>query len=441
MEQDIKINVIDSIMGSGKTSYVINKMNTDTNPKYIYVTPTLSEVARVKEACPKLDFKEPESEEHGTKYYNFKILVRNGENIVTTHALFTLLTTEILDDLKAQGYTLVIDEALTTVSMYDKLSQSDLDYLLRVEAVICDPITYRLSWNNAIDIHAKYRGRFDLVKRLCDNGNLIHFRETTLLWEFPITFLKVFKEVWALTYLFRGSTMHSYLHAENIGIQMYSLEGNPQQPNLVPYSESNEAEIKAKLRSLITIYEGKVNDIGVKQGNGNPLCKAWFRKADDTLLDTLKKGISNFFKNISDSESEDRAWTTFKDYRMRLSDKGYAKGFIANNTKATNQFMNRSAVAYVQNTFYHPIISGYFISRGVKTYEELFALCEMIQFIWRFQIRQMKPIHVFIPSQRMRELFKLWLESESVAELFEGINTRFRKGGKKGLALLDLAVA
>jgi hypothetical protein len=41
--------------------------------------------------------------------------------------------------------------------------------------------------------------------------------------------------------------------------------------------------------------------------------------------------------------------------------------------------------------------------------EEQFALIEMIQYLYRSAIRERKPINVYIPSLRMRELLKSWL--------------------------------
>lgn len=437
-ENQVTINVIDSIMGSGKTSYFINRMNSNPKGKYIYVTPTLSEVARIQEACQSLDFKEPEAKVHGGKYYNFMTLVKFGENIVTTHALFNLISQEILATLKAQGYTLVIDEALNCVEMYTDITKNDLDLLLSTGAVMPCPKTHRLLWNNAVDDKfATYKGKFEHVRRLCENGNLIYYRNATLLWEFPVEFLKAFEELWALTYLFRGSTMHSYLQAEGIKIKMFSVSGNPREAELIKYTDTDEREIKARLRPLINLYEGKGNDIGTKKNRGNPLCSNWFKNATDEDLGTLKKGIYSFFRSC-DTNAEDNAWTSFKSFKNKLSGHGYAKGFIPNNTKATNAFQDKKSVAYVQNTFYHPIVSGYFKEKGVKTYEELHSLSEMVQFIWRSQIRSWEPIALYIPSERMRGLFKIWLESNSVEELFNSINQTFRLGGKQGLDQLEV---
>ena len=42
-----KITVIDSVMGSGKSSYAIQYINSHQNENILYVTPLLSEIDRV----------------------------------------------------------------------------------------------------------------------------------------------------------------------------------------------------------------------------------------------------------------------------------------------------------------------------------------------------------------------------------------------------------
>ena len=44
--------------------------------------------------------------------------------------------------------------------------------------------------------------------------------------------------------------------------------------------------------------------------------------------------------------------------------------------------------------------------------QTLYALSEMVQFIWRSRIREGKEIVLYIPSKRMRELLKEWLEDK-----------------------------
>ena len=53
MESDnVKVKIVDSICGSGKTSAIINMINEDkSDMKYIYITPFLTEVKRIKDKC------------------------------------------------------------------------------------------------------------------------------------------------------------------------------------------------------------------------------------------------------------------------------------------------------------------------------------------------------------------------------------------------------
>ena len=53
----ITINVVDAIMGSGKTSAAINYINgLDEDTRVIYITPYLNEVIRIKEECSEKKF-------------------------------------------------------------------------------------------------------------------------------------------------------------------------------------------------------------------------------------------------------------------------------------------------------------------------------------------------------------------------------------------------
>ena len=431
------VNVIDAIMGSGKTTWMVDKINKDKNPKYIMVTPTLSEVARIKEDCPNAHFKEPETKQHTKKYYSLRALVKDGENIVTTHALFKYMTQDILADIKGQKYTLVIDEALACVEIYDEISPKDLSLLFNNNLVYVEPETYRLRWNTKE--HGNYKGKFSEVKRRCDNGNLVYFKEKTMLWEFPVEFLNAFKDIWILTYMFKGHAMANYLKAEGTKDVMHSLrgvssKGNP--PELIKYQDNDEQAIKEIIRDNVVLYEGKLNDIGKSlNGRHNPFSKGWFDKASPSVIKTVKNNLSNYFTNHLKAKSEDIIWTNFgsmkkkgKGVRGKLQGKGYSKGFISNNTKATNNYIDKSAVAYMQNTFYHPTVKNYFTDRNVVVHDDLYSLSEMVQLIWRSRIRKNEKIFVYIPSSRMRYLFKAWLVSNNAQELAEEISANKQDG-------------
>lgn len=421
--RSVGITVIDSMMGTGKSTWIIDHMNEtyaqvfDDDfqgdlPKYVVVVPSLSEVDRFTAACPALNFRDPEPIE-GRKLYGLETLLKEGANIVTTHALFTMITPETTRLFKEQGYTLVIDEVLTTVDMFAGLSKKDRDALFNSGYVWVEPETKKLRWNDRD--HGDYQGRFDDIRKLCQIGSLVYYRESVLIWEFPSEFLEAFEDVWVLTYMFEGSPMSAYLRAERFHYMLMAVEDG----ELIPLDEVDEEEQKAQLRELITIYEGPMNDIGKSTGKANPLSSSWFKRATPEVMNRLKGSTENFFKKVASTPAADNMWTVYKPQVSKLKGARYAKQWVANNAKATNDFIDKQSLAYLCNIFHLPMIREYFEDRGIDVHEDLYALSEMIQWIWRSQIRRGDPITVFIPSDRMRGLLMTWLNSTNTIQLMK----------------------
>lgn len=425
----MSVTVIDSIMGSGKTTWMVEHINRqhledvakEFSPelpqeqhRYLYVTPSLDEVDRITEACPDLDFRNPEPIE-GRKYFHLDRLVGEGRNICTTHSLFRMLTQATYAKLKQQGYTLVIDEVLNCVELFTALSKKDKEHLFSNQMVIVDEGSKRVRWNE--DRYHDYTGRFDDIKELTRNGNLALHGGTMLIWEFPTEFLKCFDQVSILTYLFHGSAMASYLTADGIGCQMMAI----QEERLVRWEDVDETSIKEKLRGLITVYEGPGNNIGSPVAKGNPLSSGWYDRATPLELSQLRSSTEHFFKSIAQTPSKLNSWTTFKKVKTQLAGVRYKRGFLPNNLRATNKHIEKRSLAYLCNIFNLPPIRSYFTDRGVTVYDDLFALSEMLQWLWRGQIRRYDPIAVYIPSQRMRNLLMIWLESNTVEDLFRRV--------------------
>ena len=152
-----------------------------------------------------------------------------------------------------------------------------------------------------------------------------------------------------------------------------------------------------------------MNKIGDANGLRNPLSSTWYAKASPEDLKRLKSSTETFFSRVAKSPSKFNGWTAFSKVKTKLAGKGYTKGWIANNAKGTNEYVDKRAMAYLCNWFYHPVIKGYFHERGIAVDEETYALSAMIQWIWRSQIRRGDPVHLFIPSERMRGLLRAWL--------------------------------
>ena len=78
----MEINVVDVIMGGGKTSAAKEYIrNAPDDQKFMYVTPYLDEVGDLIKQCPNKHFQQPRQyHEKMSKIVDLKRLLNNGEN-------------------------------------------------------------------------------------------------------------------------------------------------------------------------------------------------------------------------------------------------------------------------------------------------------------------------------------------------------------------------
>ena len=113
---ECKFYVIDSVMGSGKTSSAINYINSmPSDDHFIYVAPYLSEVDRIYNSCSSKDVQKPFYRE-GRKLNGLYDLLAEGKNVVTTHQLFSRLGDHGIELIKSFGYICFIDETLDCIN-------------------------------------------------------------------------------------------------------------------------------------------------------------------------------------------------------------------------------------------------------------------------------------------------------------------------------------
>lgn len=72
----------------------------------------------------------------------------------------------------------------------------------------------------------------------------------------------------------------------------------------------------------------KINSIG---DDDFALSAKWFRNATDKQIKLLSNNNTNYFKNICKTKSHESLWTTFDEYKNKVSGKGFRKGFISLN--------------------------------------------------------------------------------------------------------------
>jgi len=409
----MEINIVDAIMGSGKTAAAINYINSsDDNKRFIYITPYIDEVNRIIKHCSSKKFKQPEKyNEKAPKIISLKDLLNKGTNIATTHSLFHLFDDEIIDLCYSQGYTLIMDEVTEVIEQYF-IEKTDLDLLLENLVTIND--NNLLKWR---EDQQDYTGdKFIQEKRLCDMDCLALYGNSVMLWMFPVKIFRAFRESYILTYMFQAQMQKYYYDFYGLKYKYLYVTGNSL--DTYQFTESIQTYVhKYDYRKLITIYDDeKLNMIGDLDYS---LSKGWYeRNRNNVLMKQLRNNALNFFNNKltvfngeswEKSKSENNLWTTFKDYKVIVSGKGYAKGFLPSNMRSTNEYRNRSTIAYLVNKYFNPLIKNFFEKNGINVYEDDYALSEMLQWIWRSAIRDGKHITVYIPSKRMRNLLTKWI--------------------------------
>lgn len=417
----MKVTVFDAMMGSGKTTKMINIMHkSDPRSRLMYITPLLSECHRIAGTLYDKDdpyqrplvsmegdneleyhydwdnclanrrFQHPSNIKGKTKLESIDYLIESGCNIVSTHSLFTNFTPEIINKIKEQNYILFLDEVISVYEIAAEYTPNEIKDLLKSNILSMGEDQITLKFNRE-KFEFTENTKYKELANLCDLNQLLLVDGKVVIWEFPIPILAAFKEVYISTYMFGSSQMGAFLKANDVDITIEKFGLKP-----------------SSFAPLIDIVEDrKMNVSGIGYYS---LSKSSTLKGGDN--EDLRKSLNTFFVSRNKTKKEDRLWTSFKDSRKFLSAGNYTNSWLAYNTKSTNDYGQTWAVAYMLNLFLNPMVKKILSHRGVEIVDAEYALSEMVQFIWRSRIRNNEPIKLFIPSERMRNLLKQWLNDE-----------------------------
>lgn len=395
------ITVVDARMGRGKSSAAIRYMNRYKGAKrFLYITPYLNEVDRICEQC---DFDQSDSD-YMSKSAELKTHIRHGKNVAATHSLFYLMDEEALELVRANHYSLIIDESIQVI---ERLNVTDKDFALIISQLADVGENGVVRWKDK-----EYDGRFCDYKELADAGSL-RMIDSALLNVMNPDMLRSFDEVFMLTYLFDGQYQKAYL--DFFGFD-YRIIGVELDEDGYRFSNAPDSPPPLDYRNLIHIVETPAMN---KVGDGKfALSKNWFtrRGYDHPDIRALRNNLKKFFQGVPGGNHDSRLWTSFKDARDKLTDRRtgrFRNNFLQVSARATNEFRNRTDIAYMANRFVDPNLLKFFSERDIEINSDHFALSEMLQWIWRSAIRDNKPINLYIPSSRMRELLIDWMNNTS----------------------------
>ena len=430
---DNRIKVVDSYMGSGKTSYAIQTMNRYTSDtKVIYITPYLDEVSRIATSCPNMNFEYPDAKRgKGSKLADLIQLVTKGKNIVSTHALFSNISDELINVLRANNYVLFLDEVFNTVEKFsisdsydrdedDAITKQDIDTLLS-KGILRTESDYRVKWNDESVLLSCYTK----IKNLADRDLLYLVNGSLLMWSFPVEVFRqgIFSEIYILTHRFESQIQAYYYKYFELEYVKYCVYRDGVEYLLTQDAcEDRELQWKLSIKDKIHIVDNvklnKVGDVYYDSRNHeykSGLSKTWYENHQD-VIPIIRDNLTNYFVNVAKSRSSDRLWTCFKENVKNISSKNVSKKYwLAINARATNDYIDRTALAYLVNRYIDTFYDDFFEKKGISINQDEYALSEMLQWIFRSAVREEKDIQLYIPSQRMRTLLINYLKGDSIA--------------------------
>lgn len=397
-----KVTVIDSVMGAGKSSWAIQYMNDAKNAfeRFIYVTPINTEVDRIKEACPDRNFRSTNLDKYnGRKMHVVKEWLQDRANICTTHSLFRAADAEFLAYVRENNYTLILDEAMTVIELSD-VKAKDIETLLDAKNIEFD------SDGRVIWLKDDYDGRFVDIKAYAKAGTLYHLSGKMFIKAFPAEAFNAFSKIYCLTYLFEAQQQRCYFDLHGIEYELKAISKSSDGTYEI-VDHDIRLEGRDVLHSLIDIYDGPLNEVGRHE---KAMSVSWFQRS--TTIDqrrTLQRATRNYLMNIQRARVADALWTTKKGaFKVR----DYDSAFAPINCRGTNEYANTWALAYAFNRFANPEEKMFFGKYGIEVNQDLLAVSDLLQWVWRSRIRNGQPIKLYLPSSRMRSLLLAWSRYE-----------------------------
>ena len=268
------VNVVDSIMGSGKTSAAINYINNSPEDvKIIYITPYIKEIERIINKCQNKKFEQPRKyTEHTPKIVHLKDLLNKGKNIATTHALFHHFDDEVIDFANKEMHERTGE---TTYHEFGILSpQLNIDRILFADLhtdtrkLICNPLIQFYAFNQ-------------YMKLVFDAENVHQPWSHNYPWNKTNDFDKVFRQSNSM------STLNDCLNS----FSNWLMELNDKEVHrhrFSPFNLTNQS---------IAFVLGNSNDIVIKRGKFLYRDWAWFdnelnrqsTKRDTQISESLSK--------------------------------------------------------------------------------------------------------------------------------------------------------
>ena len=425
------VEILDSIMSSGKTTAIIDWMDKNPQEKYIYVSPNLSEVVDRIPNSSKLDFISPSVDEfNSTKLEHLNSLLLEGKHICCTHKLYLSMNNFSMDLIASRGYTGILDEEIDVTQSYKGYSFKDVQWLMKEGYIKQNESDGSVDWIKDDELLNSSDHRYFYCKNLCDKKalyltrfdiNSVKAKSVMMVTQIPVRLLECAKRVIVLSYLFKGSILDCFLKLKGFEIKDFTdVTVEYKRPSyfkdlitVVPPEDLKNFNLtsywwehKSTEKDGISKVQNYILRNARKYSNGDNRLVCW------TIPKDRAKGVSTASKTaklvnpvgyvfskekIEDENNEDKTKTV------------KTPCWLAQNTRATNNFAHKTVMIHCYNRYPLQDIASYLEDYNCKLDDDVFALSELLQWAYRGCVRKNQKMTLCIGSKRMYDLFQNWI--------------------------------
>lgn len=419
-----RVEVLDSIMGSGKTTEIFKWIDANPDVSYIYVSPMLTEVdtdGRIHQEVNNVKFHSPSIDSADTKTEDMNNLLLEGKSIACTHSLYLAMNNYSMDLIKRGNYCVIFDEEINVMSDFKGYSVEDILWLEQEGYITRDKSDGSVIWNKEDDLLDSNKHSYSFFKNLCDKKSLYITRfdknsppdkKVMMISQVPVRLLECANRVVAITYMFKGSVLDSFLKLKGF--------------ETVPFTEVQVINLKpSHYKDLITLVPPDEKTKGMALSSS-----WWFSKATGDDVQSVRNYILRNARKYAGTP-EKLSFTLPKERTKDLNKGSKTKtvnpiGFVyhknedgekvhnwlAAQTRATNKYSNKTTMIHCYNRYPLLTVSSYLQDYKQPLDQDVFALSEILQWSFRGCLRNNEPMVLCCASQRMYNLVSKWLNDE-----------------------------
>lgn len=445
----MKVNVIDAVMGTGKSTWISLSIKANPEQRYIVILPLLSELARYEEIL---------KGEKGlvclldgdNKKERFDSALDGARIIITTHALFeNNLDATSFQLIKEGNWHLVMDEV---IKAFEPASIKDVDIVglekyLAVKPIqitpyleLLLPVEYFTEANGKpenINTWPKHKIFQNKLLR-CDTFGVSKSKDAVssfYTYWLKEDRLRSFDEVTILTYPFKDTDLDYWFQIKGVDVDHLKLSkgsatGSLSDFCLVPH----DGEYSGKdFKHLVEFLEpavkwGKMHHgDGVSHFSSTDMAKTFLPNANDKRAHGKRTEVTNTLRGIFRNKTKYKLFVEPRDFMFTckkdcipafqnsknlLSSEFIGEDtFVPFNERATNGRAGKHYLCYLYNAYPFPGVEATVGVHKIKYNRDRYALYVLIQWIWRSAIRKGEKIYIYLPSKRMRNIFEDWLNA------------------------------